>query len=107
MNLKLNKKNVTRWNSILFIVRSVLKLSPNDFKTIRIEMIVETKEKVEVRRKGDLSSKEKQMLEEIKNILEAFEFCTDELQGNRVNISGVYPGVIFLKEKLKPFTQRI
>jgi hypothetical protein len=42
------------------------------------------------------------MLEEIKYILEAFEFFTDELQGNRVNISRVYPGVIFLKEKLKP-----
>ena len=102
MNLKLNKKNVTRWNSILFMVRSVLKLSPNDFKTIRSEMIVDTKEKVEVRRKFDLSSKERDMLDELKNILEAFEFFTDELQGNRVNISRVYPGVIFLTEKLKP-----
>ena len=70
--------------------------------TFRSEMIVDTKEKVEVRRKFDLSSKERDMLEELKNILEAFEFFTDELQRNRVNISRVYLGVIFLKEKLKP-----
>ena len=70
--------------------------------TFRSEMIVDTKEKVEVRRKFDLSSKERDMLEELKNILEDFQFFTDELRGNRVNISRVYLGVIFLKEKLKP-----
>ena len=29
---KLNKKNITRWNSILFMVRSVLKLAPEEMK---------------------------------------------------------------------------
>ena len=40
--------------------------------TFRSEMIVDTEEKVEVRRKFDLSRKERDMLEELKNILEDF-----------------------------------
>jgi hypothetical protein len=40
------------------------------------------------------------MLEELKEILEAFEFITDELQSKLVNISRVYPGITFLKEKV-------
>ena len=32
---KFHKKNVTRWNSILFMARSVLKLTPTEYKAIR------------------------------------------------------------------------
>jgi dihydropteroate synthase len=54
----------------------------------------------EVRDKFHLKSNERAMLEELKEILEAFEFITDELQSNLVNISRVYRGITFLKEKL-------
>ena len=101
LNIKLNKKNVTHWNSILFMTRSVLRLSAADFKTIRSEIPAQTKAQQETREKFDLSKKERDMLVELVNILEAFEFFTDELQGNSVNISRVYPGVIFLRDKLK------
>jgi hypothetical protein len=100
LNIKLNKKNVTRWNSILFMIRSALKLSPDDFKKIRNEMPTRNAKEREVRDKFHLKSNERAMLEELKEILEAFEFITDELQSNLVNISRVYRGITFLKEKL-------
>jgi hypothetical protein len=100
LNIKLNKKNVTRWNSILFMIRSALKLSPDDFKKIKNEMPTRNAKEREVRDKFHLKSNERAMLEELKEILEAFEFITNELQSNLVNISRVYPGITFLKEKL-------
>ncbi len=35
LNKKLNKKNITRWNSILFMVRCVLKISTEQLNSIR------------------------------------------------------------------------
>jgi hypothetical protein len=35
LNKKLCSRNLTRWNSTLFMVRSVLKLSPNEMTSIR------------------------------------------------------------------------
>ncbi len=43
----------------------------------------------EVIKKFDLNDKDRTRLEELKDILEGFEFFTDELQGNSVNISRV------------------
>jgi hypothetical protein len=100
LNVKLNKKNVTRWNSILFMIRSALKLSPDEYKKIRAEMPTKTIEQKEIMRKFSLSATEREMLEELKEILEAFEFVTDELQSNRINISRVYPGITFIRKKL-------
>jgi dihydropteroate synthase len=82
------------------MIRSALKLSPDDFKKIRNEMPTRNAKEREVRDKFHLKSNERAMLEELKEILEAFEFITDELQSNLVNISRVYPGITFLKEKL-------
>jgi len=74
LNIKLNKKNVTRWNSILFMTRSVLRLSAADFKTIRSEMPSTNSKQKEVIKKFDLNDKDRTRLEELKDILEGFEF---------------------------------
>ena len=74
---------------------SVLRLTPSEFKKIRNEMPSSTTKQKETIKKFDLSAKERAMLEELIRILEAFEFFTDELQSNSINISRVYPGVIF------------
>ncbi len=102
LNIKLNQKNVTRWNSILFMTRSVSRLSAADFKTIRTEMPSTNSKQKEVIKKFDVNDKDRTRLEELKDILEGFEFFTDEFQGDSVNISRVYPGVVCLREKLKP-----
>lgn len=100
MNVKLNKKNATRWNSILFMIRSALKLTPEDYKKIRSEMPTRNEKERKVREKFSLKQKERDMLEELKEVLEAFEFVTDELQSNKINISRVYPAITYLKRKL-------
>ena len=88
---KLNTKNLTRWNSILFMIRSVLKLTPEEMKVIRDQMPNKTSEQKEIRRKFDLSYVEREMLCELQAVLEMFEFVTDEFQSNKINISRVYP----------------
>ena len=98
--LKLNKKNVTRWNSILFMVRSVLKLSPDDMKAIRNQMPGRTLAEREVRSKFDLSQEQRDMLIELTSVLEMFEFVTEEFQSNKINISRVYPSVMYLRNCL-------
>jgi hypothetical protein len=100
LNKKLNKKNITRWNSILFMIRSVLKLSTEEIKIIRNQMPSRTKAEKDIKIKFDISTVEREMLEELKDVLEMFEFVTDEFQSNRVNISRVYPAVKYLRENL-------
>ncbi len=57
-------------------------------------------------RKFSLSATEREMLEELKEILEAFEFVTDELESNRINISRVYPGITFIAHFSLPLSVR-
>jgi len=38
LKVKFNKKNETRWNSILFMIDSVHKVTPNQFKVIQDKM---------------------------------------------------------------------
>ena len=59
-----------------------------------------TTEEKERRRKFDLSIIERQMLNELKQVLELFEWVTDEFQANGVTISRVYPCVVSLRSKL-------
>ena len=40
------------------------------------------------------------MLNELLDLLEMFEFVTDELQSNKVNISRVYPAIAYLKNNI-------
>ena len=100
LNKKLNTKNLTRWNSILFMIRSVLKLSPDEIQQIKYKMPNVTAEDKEKRRRFDLSHNERDMLKELKSLLELFEWVTDEFQSNDISISRVYPCVISLIEKL-------
>ncbi|RNA28341.1 zinc finger BED domain-containing 4-like, partial [Brachionus plicatilis] len=100
LELSLHKSVITRWNSILFMILSVLKLTEKDFKTIRGAMRNKTAKQKEIKRKFCLSDLERDMLEELKTVLELFEFVTNELQSNRVSISRVYPCFIYLKVNL-------
>ena len=97
---KFHKKNVTRWNSILFMTRSVLKLTPAEYKAIRAVLPCKTIAQKQVKQNFDVSSEERDMLQEMVDILSAFEFVTDELQSNKVSISRVYPCIEFLLKKL-------
>jgi hypothetical protein len=81
------KKNITRWSSELFMIRSVLKLSDNDFKRIRASMRCKTPLEREAKAKFTLTKVERDMLEELQNLLKVFEFVTNNLQSNKVNIS--------------------
>ena len=80
LEISLHNKVITRWNSILFMVRSVLKLTEKDFKLIRNSMSnKKTKQKVVIA-KFSLSDVQREQLNELKSVLEMFEFVTDELQ---------------------------
>ena len=82
---------ITRWNSILIMIRSVLNLSVTEIASIKTSMPVAIKQQREVKKKFSLSSEEREMLEELKEILEWFEFVKDEFQANDVSSSRVYP----------------
>ena len=82
------------------MIRSVLKLKSEDFKRIRDEMVAVNANQKDVREKFALNDHEREMLTELKIVLEWFEFVTDELQSNKINISRVLPCVEFLKKKL-------
>lgn len=100
LNKKLCSRNLTRWNSTLFMVRSVLKLSPNEMTTIRNKLPKRTAKQKETRNNFSIDEKERKMLEELKQLLEMFEWVTDELQSNKVSISRVYPCLYYLRRGL-------
>jgi hypothetical protein len=79
------------------MVRSVLKLAPEEMKKIRDKMPSRNKGEREVKNKFDLTSVQRDMLTELRDVLEMFEFVTDEF---RINISRVYPAVKYLKKNL-------
>ena len=88
---KFAKKNVTRWNSILFMCRSVLKLTPSDYREIRSKLPKNSTKQKETRNNFDLSGIHRAMLTELVILLERFEIATNDLQTNHVSISRVYP----------------
>jgi hypothetical protein len=81
------------------MIRSGLKLKPDDFKRIRDEMVAVNANQKEVREKFALNEYERDMLNEFRIVLQWFEFVTDELQSKKINISRVLPCVEFFKEK--------
>lgn len=97
LDVQLCKQNLTRWNSILFMVRSVLKLSCEQYKNIRDEMkernssnrSKETAIQLHTRKNFGISELERKMLKELVILLEAFEFVTNQFQGDGVSISKV------------------
>ena len=74
------------------MIRSVLKLSSEDFKTI-VGLLPKTKEKPK------LTNTEREKLTELRDLLEYFEEFTKQIQGDNVTISKVYPAVHGLKVK--------
>ncbi len=53
-----------------------------------------------MKRNFSISDDERAMLEELKDVLEMFEFATDELQTNEVSISRLFPCLNYLKQAL-------
>jgi hypothetical protein len=82
------------------MIRSVLRISDEDFKKIRKSMPTKTKKQLEVKSKFNINPKERAMLEELADVLTHFEWLTDNLQTNEVSISRVYPCIVSLRIKL-------
>ena len=100
LNIQLCKKNLTRWNSTLFMIRSVLKLTPSDFQTIKSQLPIKTYAHREVKNNFAITKKEREMLIELQEVLRMFEFVTDEIQTNEISISRVYPCINYLRKRL-------
>jgi hypothetical protein len=88
-DMQMAKKNITRWNSILFMIRSVLRFSPTQFNEIREKLPTKTKKQRQVKNKFELKALEGASLKQIRVVLEPFEYVTDQLQSNRVTSSRV------------------
>jgi hypothetical protein len=105
-DMQMAKKNVTRWNSILFMIRSVLKFSSAEFLKLKESLPRSTKKQRQVYNKFDLKTADRASLKELKEVLEPFEYVTDQLQSNRVTSSRVLPCIKYLRVHLeKPFSQ--
>jgi hypothetical protein len=104
---KFCKKNITRWNSTLFFCRSILKVNDKEFKKIQKSMRNGTEKEKSARANFKIEIEEREMLTELVEILEWFEFVTNEFQSNRINISRVYPCIKFLEMKLQNNSRKI
>lgn len=71
---------ITRWNSILFMIRSVLKLTEDDFNSLRSHIKKDTKKRKKVHNKFRLSETERAMLIELESLLNLFDWMTNEFQ---------------------------
>ena len=96
----LHKNILTRWNSILFLIRSILKLSPTEFTQIRNSLPTNTTKQKATKKMFKLEKDEREMLAELRDLLGSFEFVTNEFQTNEISISRVYPCILFLKRIL-------
>jgi len=94
------KNVITRWNSILFLVRSILKLSTAELQQIRSNMPTKNKKQQMAKELFRLTQKDREMLSELRDLLVLFEFVTNELQTNEISISRVYPCYLYLKQNL-------
>jgi hypothetical protein len=75
---------ITRWNSILFMIRSVLKLTDKDFKTLRDKMNKATEKQRLIKKNFMLSDVERSMLTELEKLLALFEWMTNEFQSKLI-----------------------
>ena len=105
IKVKFNKKNETRWNSILFMIDSVLKVTPIQMKDIQDKMLDKTREQRRVKKFFYIKQNEREMLKELQELLQMFKLVSDDLQSNKVSISYVYPSVNSLIIKLKRNTE--
>ena len=86
LELTLQKSVITRWNSILFMIRSVLRLTDQDFVDIRNKMTARTEKQKLFKKNFKLERVEREMLVELRELLEMFEFVTNEFQCKNYNI---------------------
>ena len=105
IKVKFNKKNETRWNSILFMIDSVLKVTPIQLKDIQDKMLDKTREQRRVKKFFYIKQNEREMLKELQELLQMFKLVSDDLQSKKVSISYVYPSVNSLIIKLKRNTE--
>ena len=96
---KLNKF-VARWNSILFMIRSVLKITPEEWAFLRGRMNRKSYKDEQRYLKFLITEQERSMFLELQIVLNMFELITDEFQSNRISISRVYPCIDSLKDQL-------
>lgn len=82
LNLNLKKCNITRWNSTLFMLRSVIKLKSEHVKQIAENYSSNKNKVLEIKNLFTLSLIEKETINELVHILEIFEWVTNELQSN-------------------------
>jgi hypothetical protein len=75
---------ITRWNSILFMIRSVLKLTDKDFKTLRDKMNKATEKQRLIKKNFMLSDVERSMLTELEKLLALFEWMLNEFQSKLI-----------------------
>ena len=75
---------ITRWNSILFMIRSVLKLTDKDLKTLRDKMNKATEKQRLIKKNFMLSDVERSMLTELEKLLALFEWMTNEFQSKLI-----------------------
>jgi hypothetical protein len=75
---------ITRWNSILFMIRSVLKLTDKDFKTLRDKMNKSTEKQRLIKKNFMLSEVERSMLIELEKLLALFEWMINEFQSKLI-----------------------
>lgn len=75
------------------MIRSVLKVTPAQFAEIRSKIPGKGKKSRSMKENFYLSDSERSMLVELKELLEMFEFATNEFQTNNVSISRVYPQI--------------
>ncbi len=92
---------VTRWNSILFMIRSVLKITPEEWTLVRGRLNRKTYKAEQKYKKFLITEQERSVLVELQSVLNMFELITDEFQSNRISISRVYPCIDSLRDQLK------
>ena len=101
---------MTRWNSSLAMAKSVLKLTSQEYLKIR-ESLSNKGYKTEAHQRAirhfDLKYSDRMLLEELVDLLEPFEWATDEFQSNEVSISRVFPTIKYLNEFLTERTHEV
>ena len=101
-DVKFCKRVVTRWNSVLFMLRSVQKITQEQMESIREKMRkrAQTLKKKEVVKKFCLTEIDRAVIDELVDLLEIFDWVTDEFQGDGVTVSRVIPCVKKLQQTL-------
>ncbi len=94
MKRTLQKDVVTRWNSVLFMVRSYNKLSLRECTNL-ISKIKQSEQS-----RCTLSVSERDRAVELENVLESLLYATKEFEKNELSSSAVYPTINYLKNTL-------